>query len=211
MVKMFNKMMVKAYTKAKDFINKKAKKNPLEVKKESIGKKIAKKILIKPKRKIPKKKTLMEKTFEQVDEMLKSYNKIITKDFIMVLHEANAMLRAWKSNILNKVGGKQANSLEEAIKISQDMVEISQIYSKSEIALNNMIGKCSEYQRIVRGGKSLVCPEQKFASLNIQLENVIKTLRQGLEMTNVEKNTDYKYLSNYIKSKGVEQSLGRAR
>ncbi len=209
---MFNKMVVNVYTKAKKFIkDKKSSKKPLEVKKESIGSKVAKKLLSKPKQKLPKKKTLMEKTFEQIDEMLTGYNKFLKKDFIMLLHEANAMLREWKNNILNKVGGKQANSLEEAMKISQDMAEINQIYSKSEIALNNMIGKCTEYQRIVRGSKSLSCPEQKFASLNIQLENVIKTLKRGLEMTDVERNSDYKYLSAHIKSKGVEQNLGRAK
>lgn len=203
-------MMVKVYTKVKRFFpDKKIMKNVLEIEKESVGKKIVKKILAKPKKNIPPKKTLMEKTFEQIDEMLNDYNQFIKKDFIMILHEANAMLRAWKNNILSKIEGKKGNNLEEDIKISQDIQEISQIYSRSEIALSHMIDRCYEYQNIIKGNKSLVCPEQRLVSLNIQLENVIKTLRRGLEMTNIEKNSDYKYLSSYIKSQELGQSIGR--
>ena len=203
-------MMVKVYTKVKRFFpDKKIMKNVLEIEKESVGKKIVKKILAKPKKNVPLKKTLMEKTFEQINEMLNDYNKFIKKDFIMILHEANAMLRAWKNNILNKIEGKKGNNLEEDIKISQDIQEISQIYSRSEIALSHMIDRCHEYKSIIKENKSLVCPEQRLVSLNIQLENVIKTLRRGLEMTNIEKNSDYKYLSSYIKSKEVEQAIGR--
>ncbi len=203
-------MMVKVYTKVKRFFpDKKIMKNVLEIEKESVGKRIVKKILAKPKKNIPPKKTLMEKTFEQIDEMLNDYNKFIKKDFIMILHEANAMLRTWKNSILNKIEGQKVNNLEEDIKISQDIQEISQIYSRSEIALSNMIDKCHEYKSIIKENKSLVCPEQRLVSLNIQLENVIKTLRRGLEMTNIEKNSDYKYLSSYIKSKEVEQAIGR--
>jgi hypothetical protein len=205
-------MMVKVYTKVKKiFSDKKIIKDILEVKKDSIGKKVIKKILAKPKKNVPRKKTLMEKTFEQIDEMLNGYNQFIKKDFIMILHEANAMLRAWKNNILNKIEGKKGDNLEEDIKISQDIQEISQIYSRSEIALSHMIDRCHEYQYIIKGNKSLVCPEQRLVSLNIQLENVIKTLRRGLEMTNIDKNSDYKYISSYVKSKGIDQSIGRSR
>ena len=210
-MKIFNKMMVKVYTKVKRlFPDKKIIKDVIEIKKESIGNKIVKKILTKPKKNIPRKKTFMEKTFEQIDEMLNDYNKFIKKDFIMILHEANAMLRAWKNNILNKIEGKKGNNLEEDIKISQDMQEISQIYSKSEIALGHMIDRCHEYQNIIKGNKSLICPEQRIVSLNIQLENVIKTLRRGLEMTNIEKNSDYKYLSSYVNRKEMGQSIIRS-
>jgi hypothetical protein len=213
-VKVFNSMMVKFYTKAKSYIkDNKEKKDPLEIKnkKDSLGKKLVKKAFSKPKVKLQRKKTLMERTFEQIDEMLKGYKKFLEKDFIMLLHEANSLLSEWRNNILNKVGNKSANTLEEAAKISQDMVEISQIYSKSEIALNQMVVKCTEYQGLVKGKKGLVDPQHKINTLNIQLENVIKTLRQGLEMTNIERNSDYKYLSQYIKSMGVEQSLGRSK
>ncbi len=206
-MKQFKKFFGWAFVKLKSLIIKQ--KPQKELTHKSFGKKLSKKLNTKLRKTQQKKpKTLMEKTFEQVDMLLKNYENFVKKDFIMILHEANAMLRSWKSNIVNSLAQNPNRSINEIDNFSNDLNEINQIYTQSEITLHNMINHCQEYQTIVANSKRLVSPQQKLTQIQVQLEGVIKTLRRGLEMTDIERNSDYKYLSNYLQ-KSTELAISR--
>lgn len=199
-MKKFGIFLGKAFAKLKSlFTSKKTKKEAILAK--ALVKKLKPKAKKTAKPAKQKPKTLMEKTFEQISMLLEIYENFIKKDFVMVIHEANAMLHSWKATIINAKTALNINI--------HDLNEIDQIYAQSEITLHNMINNCQEYQKIILNNKRLTCPTQKLAQIQTQLDSVINNLRKSLEMTDLERNSDYKYLSAYLQ-KNKEMAISRA-
>ena len=176
--------------------------NEAEVIKEHLGKKIFKKFIASPKKSLKKqtkeKKPLKAKVIEEIAMLIKNYENFIKKDFIMIIHEANSMLRSWRNEIMNYIATANANKPIDKASFSHDLDEINLLYTQSEVALNNMIANCQNYHKILDNTKKSVSPEQKLTQIQIQLERVIHNLRKGLEISNLERNSDYNYLASYI-------------
>lgn len=144
-----------------------------------------------------KKKSLLEKTIEQVDMLLKLYNEFIKKDFLIVLSEAQARLREWKNHITNLLG--KGNSIEEITSLSSDLQDIRQIYNEAELAISSILVDCKDYQSTISTSKNLIPSIAIQAKIQIQMEQIIKNLHKGLEISDINYNEDYRFLDSHLK------------
>lgn len=182
---------------------------------ETEGKKLWQKVFKKVKGKLFKKnvkkpvkksKSIMEKTLEQVEMLLSHYNDFIKKDFLIILSETQAVLQQWKNQIHNLMG--KGDSLEQITSLNADLEDVRKIYNESEMAISSILTDCMSYQNIINNSKNLVYSISKQNNIQSQLQYVIKNLKKGLEITNIEHNSDYKFLNEYL-SKNKSTILSR--
>ena len=152
----------------------------------------------KAKQEIEQAPSSIENDISYIGTLLNKYEEYIKNDFFLLIDEANFVLRSWKANIMNSLSVQNAISISEISKLSTDLHDITDLYTQSEVVLEDLIEHCRDYEQIIKDTRRQINPQQKFNQIQCKLEKVRKQLEKGQKMTSLNQNKDYSYLQAYV-------------
>lgn len=218
---LMEKILFKLFSRVKRKLTLKFIKETADKKNESIFSKLWKKFIkdsrkqqLKNKIKKNHKKKLEEKQpsyldtgIKQIQAALKNYEEFIKRDFSLIIMNANALLREWKSNLTEALLAKGSLPKHANDMLVLNLQEITELYSDTGRMLEQFSGNCRKYQNIVKDSKRDVSPPQKLNQLEFQLERITHNLDKGKEMTNLHNNQDYKFINKYLQETQRSKNL----
>ena len=150
------------------------------------------------------------KGIKQIEDLVQQYEEFIKRDFFFIIQESRALLREWKSKLVQAMGAKKALPKGNVDKIVLNLQEINELYIDTEQMLEHFVESCTHYQDVVKDIKRQISPAQQLNQVQSRLDRMVKNLEKGREMIDLHNNQDYKFLTKYLEEKGVNLGLSKS-
>ncbi len=150
------------------------------------------------------------KGIKQIEDLIQQYEEFIKRDFFFIIEESRALLREWKSKLVEAMGAKVALPKGNVNRIVLNLQEINELYVDTEQMLEHFVDNCNHYQDVVKDIKRQISPAQQLNQVQSRLDRMVKNLEKGREMIDLHNNQDYKFLTKYLEEKGVSLGLSRS-
>jgi hypothetical protein len=150
------------------------------------------------------------KGIKQIEGLIQQYEEFIKRDFFFIIEESRALLREWKSKLVEAMGAKRALPKGNVDRIVLNLQEINELYVDTEQMLEHFVDNCNHYQDVVKDIKRQISPAQQLNQVQSRLDRMVKNLEKGREMIGLHNNQDYKFITKYLEEKGVNLGLSRS-
>lgn len=149
----------------------------------------------------------LDKDINYIERLIQNYEEFIQRDLLAVIRDANAVLRKWKSDLIDMISKGNELQQNQILSLANNLQEMSELYVDTKNTLDLVSNKFTNYQAIVKDTKRVISPQQKLNQLQSHLDKVITGLEKEKHIADLSHNNDYKYLYKHVNGKSSNGRL----